>query len=189
LRSRLRDRRLLPSTRAVARSNRRRTPGGTCCPRHAALVRPASMVHLALAQSASPKRCASVQQSSEPVVAAYSVVPIAGSITSAPMERLVMPPLNAAQLAPASVLLNTPCPRVPAYRVVGAAGSMTKAETALSDKPTSDCAQLLPPSVLLETPLPPASTVVGVTGSMVVNTSEEEGTSSGVQVVPLSVLL
>ena len=65
---------------------------------------------------------------------------------------MVRPELTAVQLAPPSVLLNTPGPAlngdVPAYSVVGVTGSIAKAVMLTLVRPVT--VQLSPPSVLLD---------------------------------------
>src|SRR5262245_31648988 len=115
------------------------------------------------------------------------------------------PVLCALQLAPPSVLLNTPPNDAPAYSVVGVRGSSTTAVIASLVRKLS--VQVAPSSILLNTPPVPmcspactkavelsevaAYSVVGVTGSMVtalVNVSEMPELLS-VQLAPAVVLL
>jgi len=74
-----------------------------------------------------------------------------GSIARALTNVDRIPVLTALQLAPLSVLLNTPAAPVPAYTVEEAFGSMARVRTPSARNPALTALQLSPPSVLLKT--------------------------------------
>src|SRR6266542_4755570 len=64
-----------------------------------------------------------------PLVPAYTVADVTGSMARALTYRFVRPVLTATQLPPPLMLLNTPVQEVPAYTVAGVTGSMARALT------------------------------------------------------------
>src|SRR5207248_8371005 len=79
---------------------------------------------------------------------------------------------TALQLAPPSVVLNSPAVAVPAYTVAGFCGSITSEFTTIPPgrfgSPAFTAFQLAPPSVVLNSPAPdaPAYNVPGLAGSI-----------------------